>query len=258
MGKNLGQHFLTNRQVVDDIVACGNITPNDTVIEIGPGKGVLTKQLVNKARQVVAVEKDPQLSEKLKKNFRNEIASDTLAVINEDIRDTNLEKTAVKDDNYKIIANIPYYLTSDILRQFLRNHNQPEQMVVLTQKEVAERITCAEGKHSRLSIFVHAYGNPELIKTVEKSSFDPPPNVTSAILQITNISRDFFADTPEKEFFDLVRTGFQHKRKQLKNNLSKRTKNPVRLLKSCDIQPKCRAEQLDISDWECLNNSLQN
>ncbi|PSO45675.1 MAG: ribosomal RNA small subunit methyltransferase A [Parcubacteria group bacterium SW_6_46_9] len=252
MGENLGQHFLTDNQVIEDILDAGEIVASDTILEIGPGNGVLTENLLKKAGRVIAVEKDPKLAEKLQTDFESQIAANKLKILHEDIRDITLEDTEIRTNNYKIIANIPYYLTSDILQQFLAHENQPQRMVLLTQKEVAKRITCADDKHSRLSIFVQAYGNPELVRVVKKNSFNPSPKVDSAILKITNISRDFFADISEKAFFDLIRAGFQHKRKQLKNNLSTHTKSGTKLFGKCDIKKTARAENLTLKDWRCI------
>jgi len=252
MGENLGQHFLTDNQIVDGIVSAGSISRKDAVLEIGPGNGVLTKQLIKEAGHVVAAEKDPGLADRLQTDLKEEITAGTLTVINEDVRDIDLKDTKIGAGNYKIIANIPYYLTSDILREFLAHENQPQRMVLLTQKEVAERITCADDKHSRLSIFVQSYGNPELVRVVKKNNFNPSPKVDSAILKITNISRDFFADISEQSFFELVKQGFQHKRKQLKNNLSTYSKRPAKLLQNCDITKTARAEGLALKDWRCI------
>jgi len=252
MSENLGQHFLADNQVIEDMLDAGDVGADDTILEIGPGNGVLTEKLLKKAGHVVAIEKDPGLADRLRTDLKKQITAGRLTVVNEDVRDIDLKDTIIGTGSYKVIANIPYYLTSDTLREFLVHKNQPQRMVLLTQKEVAERITCVDGKHSRLSIFVEAFGNPELVRVVSKESFSPPPNVNSAILKITDINRDFFVGISEKAFFDLIRAGFQHKRKQLKNNLSTYSERPAKPLQNCNITKTARAERLALKNWRCI------
>jgi 16S rRNA (adenine1518-N6/adenine1519-N6)-dimethyltransferase len=257
MGQNLGQHFLEDESVITDIISAGEISKNDTVLEIGPGKGILTEQLLQQAGRVVAVEKDPELVTVLQEKFTAAIAGNAFGITQGDIRDFNI-KDLIGGDSYKVIANIPYYLTSELIRKLLQSDHQPECVVLLVQKEVAERITAKDGKHSRLSLFAHAYGQPKLIKVVDKNAFSPPPNVDSAILQITNISDDFFVEVDPEVLFKLVRIGFQHSRKTIKNNLlhTYSQENILQALKACGVDPKTRPEQMSLHNWRCLYKNL--
>jgi 16S rRNA (adenine1518-N6/adenine1519-N6)-dimethyltransferase len=257
MSENLGQHFLTNESVVADIISAGEISKNDTVLEIGPGKGVLTERLLQKAGRVVAVEKDPELVKVLQEKFAAAIVGNALNITKGDIRDFDL-KDLIGEDSYKVISNIPYYLTSELIRKLIQSGHQPECIVVLIQKEVAERITVKDGKHNRLSLFVHAYGQPELIKVVDKNALSPPPKVDSAILQVSDISSNFFNSIEPKAFFDLIRVGFQHKRKTIKNNLAHTysQENTLQALDACKVEPQTRPERLSLANWRCLHKKL--
>lgn len=265
MGQKLGQHFLQDESVVEDIVSAGKASGGDTVLEIGPGKGVLTRKLLKAGAEVIAVEKDPGLASKLENKFASAIETDQLQIINEDVRDTDRKDVP---ESYKVVANIPYYLTSELIRSLLTADNKPKRIVLLIQKEVAERITnenkpfdATQGKESILSLSVKAYGQPEYIQTVPAEAFHPPPNVDSAILRIKDISDRFFQenDIDNQQFFRFVKSGFSHKRKQLKNNLDREypAVNIPQTLQSCGLQPTIRAEELTISDWQCLYSSLE-
>ena len=220
--KSLGQHFLTSTRALDVIVEAGELKPTDTVLEIGPGRGVLTEKLLAARCKVLAVEKDDVLCELLKAKFKEEIGSERLILINEDILSYNLEAIS-----YKLVANIPYNITGAILKKFLSSDNQPERMVLLVQKEVAERIVAkkskpfdsAQGKESILSISVKIYGEPGYIERVLAGSFSPPPKVDSAVILISNISKERLAGMGEERFFALLKAGFASKRKKLSSNL---------------------------------------
>lgn len=258
MGKNLGQHFLINDSIADDIVDGAEVSYQDTVLEIGPGKGILTRRLLKEAGQVVAVEKDPQLYKQLTTEFDTAITADKLTLEQGDIRDFTASDLIPADSNYKVVANIPYYLTSELIEKLLTSNCQPTSITLLTQKGVAERITKSSEKHSRLSLFVHAYGNPTYLQTVSKEAFSPAPKVDSALLRISSISNDFFRDIDTDIFFDLIRTGFQHKRKTIKNNLKKGF-DQDRLqtaLKKCDLSSQTRPEKLHLRQWQCLYKYL--
>lgn len=259
IAENLGQHFLEDDEVLDSITQTAGVGDGDTVLEIGPGKGVLTERLLDANAHVTAVEKDPDLYEDLQDTFRSAISTDRLELVNQDIRDFNLETLPA---NYKVVASIPYYLTSQLLRSLLTADNKPQLMVMLVQKELAERITNTE-KNSVLSVSVRAYGEPEYVTTVPKTAFRPAPDVDSAVLSIRNISDQFFrADgMQEDDFFRLVKTGFAHKRKQLANNLAsnqgKSKKTIKNVLKDCHLQPTVRAEKLGVGDWKCVYKQLK-
>lgn len=246
--KSLGQHFLTNTNIVSSIVDAGEVSARDTVLEIGPGRGVLTEELLKREAKVIAVEKDAELLPFLEEKFKKEIANNRLVLINDDILTFQIP------DSYKLIANIPYYITGAIIRKFLTAEHQPSKMVLLVQKEVAERIVARDKKESLLSISVKAYGIPKYIKTVKAGSFTPPPNVDSAILLIEDITRDLFQGVSEDRFFEILHAGFAHKRKQLFGNLRAvfDEKFLEERLKRCSIHKNARAEDLSLNDWKNL------
>jgi len=257
--KSLGQHFLTNSAIVASIAEAGAVSRNDTVLEIGPGKGILTSELLQRGAAVIAVEKDRELIPLLEEKFEKELSTKQLVLINEDILNFKPESYKLKAKNYKLIANIPYYITGAIVRKFLTEKNQPAQMVLLVQKEVAERVVAKNGKESLLSLSVKVYGTPKYIKTVKSGSFTPPPKVDSAILLIENISRDFFGEntsraTTEEKFFGVLHAGFAHKRKQLFGNLKTVFEETVlqEKMEHCGIQKNARAEDLSVNVWKCL------
>lgn len=190
--KSLGQHFLKSHAVVQKMVETAAISREDIVLEIGPGKGVLTKALLECVGKVIAVEKDEQLRPFLENLFQEEIKKGTLELIFGDILQFTKEKPLYKGSSfvkYKVVANIPYYITGEFLRAFLSGDFQPKSMTLLAQKEVAERIVASDGKESVLSISVKTYGVPTYVQTVLAHEFLPPPKVDSAILHISDISK---------------------------------------------------------------------
>lgn len=251
--KSLGQHFLKSRGALLKIVAAAELLPTNTVLEVGPGDGALTSFLLEHAGKVVAVEKDGQLIPILKQKFKNEITSGKLKLVHGDIlnidgaRCWGLQTSgAVPPCDYKIVANLPYYITGQFLRKFLQGDTQPSMMVLLLQKEVAKRIVAADGKESILSISVKCYGTPEYIDTVKAGSFVPPPKMDSAILKISDISKKFFADFTEEKFFTILKKGFAHPRKLLSSNLDL----PASVLTGWDITENARAENVTLEQWK--------
>lgn len=270
--KSLGQNFLTNQSVVDEIVKTAELDFNDnkthfqdTVLEVGPGKGILTQTLLwtlGAEGKVIAVEKDDNLIPFLQERFKKEIKSGKLTLINDDILDFDFKNLELKNGNYKIVANIPYYITGEFLRKTLSSDTQPSQMVLLLQKEVAERIAKSK-KESILSISVKVYGEPKYIKTVKRGNFNPVPKVDSAILSINNISKNFFNNKTvrhsvshsfEKRFFEVVKTGFAHKRKLLMSNLHifVDKEKLEEIFEKIKINKKARAEDLSVDEWRKL------
>ena len=226
-------------RIAERIVLAAHLSPNDTVFEIGPGTGMLTRELLTYAR-VIDIETDKDLSAHIKENFVGDIASQKLTLIEGSVQDFD---PAQLPKGYKVVANIPYYLTGDIMRKFLSAENQPSAMTLLVQKEVAVRIARAK-KESILSLSVKAYGTPKYEFTVPKGAFVPAPKVDSAVLTIQNISRTHFpTKQAEERFFEVIRAGFAHKRKFLSSNLKS-----VGIRLSPDMQ-KVRAEDLSLSDW---------
>lgn len=255
--KSLGQHFLTSQGALVKIVEVGNLKKTDIVLEIGPGRGVLTEKLLAEVKKVIAVEKDDQLFELLGEKFKKEIKNKKLELVHADILDYEPK------GEYKLIANIPYNITGAILEKFLSVVRQPELAVLLVQKEVAERIVAKNNKESILSISVKVYGAPKYIQTVKAGSFSPAPRVDSAILLIENISKKFFEEdlrgsTSEERFFEMLRAGFKSKRKKLSSNLSKTfTKERVgKAFNKMGLDDNLRAEDLSVSGWINLVKNL--
>jgi 16S rRNA (adenine1518-N6/adenine1519-N6)-dimethyltransferase len=249
--KALGQNFLKSAAALRTIIETGEIKSDDVVLEIGPGKGILTEKLLEQAGLVIAVEKDRELFEFLQEKFMQEIKNKKLILVNEDILEFEIESYKVK--SYKIIANIPYNITGAILKKFLTAEKQPVLMVLMVQLEVAQRIigryspsTPLRVKQSILSISVKAYGEPKMIMKVPARYFSPAPKVDSAIISIKNISREFFKKNKieEEKFWEIVKKGFAHKRKKLSSNL----KNASPDLSLAQLGNK-RAEDLALEDW---------
>ena len=252
--KSLGQNFLIQPQIVKEIVTASGAEEGEVIVEIGPGTGLLTKDLLTTGAKVIAVEKDDRLVETLKETFGEYIDSGKLELIHGDILDTNLNLST----KYKVVANIPYYITGKIIRIFLEKQNKPQSMTVLVQKEVAERIVSKDQKESLLSISVKAYGIPKYVRTVKAGNFSPIPKVDSAILNIENISDKNFKHSSETNFFEILHMGFSSKRKKLFKNLKKNNKEGSldHAFETCGIEKGLRGEDLSIDDWICLVNKL--
>lgn len=244
--KSLGQNFLMHARIAERIALAATLTHEDIAFEIGPGTGMLTKELLKLAKQVIALEADAELVKALQSDFSEEIAAGRLVLIHGDVRAFDI---ATLPKGYALVANIPYYLTGEIFRMFLEARNQPSSMTLLVQKEVAERIVRSK-KESILSLSIRAYGTPKYEFTVPRGAFVPAPSVDSAVLSIRNISRMNFSDyAEERRFFELIRAGFAHKRKLVINNLT------TVGLSTTGIPPKARAEDLSIEAWLALARS---
>ncbi|MES2314623.1 MAG: 16S rRNA (adenine(1518)-N(6)/adenine(1519)-N(6))-dimethyltransferase RsmA [Patescibacteria group bacterium] len=269
--KSLGQHFLNSKHVLDQIIAAGNIVAGQNILEIGPGTGILTTELLKSGALVIAVEKDDRAISLLKEKFAAEISSGHLKLIHGDILDENLltfdssllSSFFLPPSSYSLIANIPYYITGAILEKFLEHEPRPQKMVLLVQKEVADRIiarpeqSTGKSKESILSISVKVFGTPKMIAKVPPGAFTPPPTVDSAILSIENISADAFKEALNinplaiTQFFTIVKAGFAHKRKVLKRNLEVvLAKEDIdRIWKQIGLDDKVRAEDLTPQNW---------
>ncbi len=224
--KSLGQNFLRSPKALKDIVDAARLEKGDLVLEIGPGEGTLTAALLQNENnvRVIAIEKDDRLIPILHEKFAIEIKEDRFTLIHGDILELpldskELKSLGIKDKNFKVVANIPYYITGAILPMLLGEKIQPSKAVVLVQKEVAERTVARDGKQSILSVSVKVYGKASIAAKVPRGAFVPAPNVDSAVLVIDDISKDFFKKVSEKDFFKVVKTGFAHKRKLLGTNL---------------------------------------
>jgi 16S rRNA (adenine1518-N6/adenine1519-N6)-dimethyltransferase len=249
--KSLGQNFLKSEPALRKIIEAGEIKDTDTVLEIGPGKGALTKKLLEKAGTVVAVEKDYALAALLREKFAEQLKEGKFVLIEEDILNFDPSSLCQDGQTYKIIANIPYNITGAILKKFLTAEHQPERMVLMVQHEVAKRIVARDGKESVLSISVKAYGEPKVIMKVPARYFSPAPKVDSAVILITDISRKTFINSgiSEENFWETVKAGFAHKRKKLSGNL-KGLINPEK--SNILAAGNKRAENLSLGDWIAL------
>jgi len=253
--KGLGQHFLVDGAYLKYILTAAELSNNDVVIEVGPGLGVLTAELVERAGWVVAIEKDDNLSHLLEENLASH---DNVKVMNRDILEVELGTIFSEyfpdrqPPQYKVVANLPYYITSPVLRHFLEGSVKPQSMVVMVQKEVARQITAKPGDMSLLSIAVQLYGRPKIIKYVPARAFYPAPEVDSAILKIDVYPRPA-VDVDTDSFFTLVKAGFSAARKQLVNPLSHRLVLPkaevLSILEKAGIDPSRRAETLSLEEW---------
>lgn len=257
--KSLGQNFLKSKQALSQIVEAADITANDIVLEIGPGKGVLTEKLLFFGGKVVAVEKDRELIEVLKEKFKSEIENNRLDLIEGDILEFDPKVLSFyKDLTYKVVANIPYYITGAILRKFLEGDHKPESMVLLVQKEVAERIVAKGGKESILSLSVKAFGAPKYVAKVPKKYFSPAPKVDSAIISIEDISTKRLKSLPESAFFEVVKAGFAHKRKILIKNLETLAQRAKldEIFEKLSISKKVRSEDVPFESWAQLSGEI--
>ncbi len=254
--KELGQNFLKSKLAISKMIASAELTSKDTVLEIGPGKGVLTRALLDTGCTVFAVEKDAELVTFLQHTFENELVSGQLHLVQDDIRNFNSKISGILPPTYKLVANIPYYITGEILELFLSGTHKPERVILLVQKEVAQRIVARDGKESILSMSVKVFGTPKLVMNVPKKYFSPAPKVDSAILLITDITSNLSADD-EKKFFTLVKAGFAHKRKQLVPNLAHLVPKDVlvQFLNEHGHSTSARAEELSVKDWIGLVSS---
>ncbi|PIR78130.1 MAG: ribosomal RNA small subunit methyltransferase A [Candidatus Magasanikbacteria bacterium CG10_big_fil_rev_8_21_14_0_10_36_16] len=250
--KKYGQNYLMTKIYIDKMLEAGEINKEDLVVEVGLGFGVLTFALVEKAGKVVAFEIEQKL-----KDYWEENKSENLEIVWGDVmrkfNEVNLKK-------YKLIANLPYQITSGILRMFLEMENKPEKIVVMVQKEVAERITAKKGDMSVLAISVQYYGQPRVVAKVTKGNFWPSPKVDSAVLLIDNIKSPQ-NDFSDEYFFTVVKAGFVQKRKQLWRNLSQGLNLDGEKIKSI-LQEICgndkiRAEELGVEEWVKIANNIK-
>ncbi len=255
--KSLGQHFLNNTHVPTLMAEAGGVKKGDIVLEIGPGTGVLTRELLKTGAKVIAIEADIRAVEVLHESFDAEIMAKMLTIVHGDVRTLDLLALGLRPRAYKLIANIPYYLSGFLFRMFLEHEIQPSDMVFLVQREVAERIA-RDKKESLLSLSVKVFGTPKYIKTVGKGNFTPPPKIDSAVIAIRNISKDNFARIPQEFFFAVLHEGFKSKRKQLFGNLSTLVEREklVHIFSALGISEKVRGEDLSLSLWITLVETL--
>lgn len=247
--KSLGQHWLDDDASLDAMLAAAKVNSLDTVLEIGPGPGTLTRKLAAKARQVVAVEFDETLAQKLPER----VSGNNVQVVRQDILRFDLNTLPA---GYKVVANIPYYLTSKVLRMLCEHPNHLSRGALLVQKEVAERVCAPAGDMSLLSVSVQFYCEAHLGRLVPAVLFTPPPKVDSRILQLTFRDQPLFPGTDIQVFFRLVKAGFSQRRKTLLNSLSAglhlERLQTTQLLEAAGISPTSRAQTLDLAAWHRL------
>ncbi|MFA6295895.1 MAG: 16S rRNA (adenine(1518)-N(6)/adenine(1519)-N(6))-dimethyltransferase RsmA [Patescibacteria group bacterium] len=253
--KVLGQNFLENEAIVDKMLKSAELSLQDIVLEVGPGQGAITSKLYPKVKQVIAVEKDGELVKYLENKFKN---AKNLKILEGDILKSQYSIFNIQ--SYKIVSNLPFYLTSRFLRVFLELQNKPSLMVLIIQKEVAERICDQPPQASLLSNSVQFYGKPEIIDIVPKENFNPIPEVDAAIIKINVFKEPKIKVDNVDEFFKILKIGFSQKRKQLHNNFSSglhiSKEEAKKLLQNCGINPERRAQTLSLEEWEKLYKLL--
>lgn len=251
--KNLGQHWLHDRDILKRIADEAALMPEDTVLEIGPGLGTLTSELLRRSAGVVAVEFDPDLARKLPGQFPGK----NLRVVCGDILSFDL--TALPA-GYKVVANVPYYITSKIVQLLMTAKNKPSVAVLLVQKEVAERLAARPGDMSVLAVSAQVYADVSLGRVVPAGLFTPPPQVDSQVVIFRTRSESRIPDIMERELFRVVKAGFSAKRKKLRSSLSGGLGVPKdkaeQWLKKADLDPDARAENLSVADWRRLTEVI--
>jgi 16S rRNA (adenine1518-N6/adenine1519-N6)-dimethyltransferase len=255
--KSLGQNWLVDESALARIAAVAQLVPQDTVLEIGPGLGSLTRHLARAAGRVIAVELDAALIPALHHSLAD-YANVTL--VQGDILHTDLSELIGPDPCYKVVANLPYYITSAVIRHLLEAQARPSLIVLTVQLEVAQRITAAPGKLSLLAVSVQFYGRPTLVTHIKPSSFYPVPKVDSAVVRIEPYRHPAVDVTDRDEFFAVVKAGFSQKRKQLHNALAAGLARPqadiAAALERAGVDGRRRAETLALDEWASLTNAL--
>lgn len=255
--KSLGQHFLNSDYVPKKMCDAADVQKEDVILEIGPGTGVLTKELLTRGAKVVAVEADLRAISSLEKSFSDEIARNQLIIHHHDARKLNVADFSLKNKDFKVVSNIPYYLSGFLFRNLLDAEHQPTTLVFLIQKEVAARIA-KDKKESLLSLSIKVFGNPTYICTIKKGHFTPPPKIDSAIIVVKDINKKNLQKTSSEVFFQILHLGFGQKRKQLLGNLAKEFSQQKlkQIFTELKIPPKIRAEDLVLSTWIQIANKL--
>jgi 16S rRNA (adenine1518-N6/adenine1519-N6)-dimethyltransferase len=254
--KKLGQNFLVNPAVLEQIVKAADLKPSDSVLEIGPGLGILTEQLAKRANNVTAVELDRSIIPVLQKNLGN--------AMNVEIVHADALKTALPSHPYKVVANIPYYITSPLLNHFLQPRKpeelRPSLLVLLVQKEVAQKICARDGDHSVLSLQVHVFGKPSMVYSVGKGSFFPQPKVDSAVIRIETYPEPRVSDVGL--FFRMIKGAFSQKRKKLSNTLPNalnlKPADAAEFFRMSGVSPDARPQNISLDGWNALIQAYGN
>lgn len=256
--KRWGQNFITDPRILESIVAAGDVTPNDLVLEIGPGMGHLTRVLARHGAQVVSVEIDPDLTVKLRQDLSS---IPNVQIVQGDIltrppADWITQALGGRPTTFKVIANIPYYITSAILRHVLEAAHRPSLIVLMVQREVAQRMLAKPPEMNLLAVSVQFFARPRIVRVIAPGAFFPRPKVESAVVKMEILDHPPLPPQDLPRFFELVHAGFGEKRKQLRNSLARGLKiqpdQAVRLLLSAHIDPTRRAETLNLDEWGVL------
>lgn len=258
--KKWGQHFLVNKEILKKIIKTANLKKGDVILEIGSGTGILTFELAKKVKKVIAIEKDKNLAKILNDELKKRELKN-VEIICGDVLKINFDFILVTAYKYKIVANLPFYITSPVIRRFLEIKNKPKLMILLVQKEVAQRICAEPPRMNLLAVSVQFYSKPEIISYVSKKSFWPQPEVNSAILKISKICKKIPSVNTDL-FFKIVKIGFSHPRKKILNNFVKGLKlNKEQVetwLKKNKIAPNQRVENIPLKSWIKLTKSFRN
>ncbi len=251
--KALGQYFLVDRRILNRIAASADLSPHDLVVEVGPGRGALTRLLAPRVSRVVAVELDENLAAALPSRLG---CPESLSVVAADARTVPLSRLAPAQQDYKVVANLPYYAANPIVRRFLEAGHPPRLLVVMVQREVAESMTARAGAMTLLSVATQFYAAPRLVCPVPPHAFRPSPGVASAVVRLELREQPATSVDNPTAFFGLVRAGFSAPRKQLRNSLSHGLALPGavagQLLADVNIDPRRRAETLTLEEWGAL------
>ena len=255
--KKLGQNFLINEQIIDEIIEKSQITQEDTVLEIGPGLGSLTKELLSNAKRVIAVELDENMVKILGNRFNNE----NLEIINEDILKINLNEITKKYGKIKVVANLPYYITTPIVMKLLEEEYQIESITVMVQKEVGERLCAVPGSRDfgAVTLGVNYYSSAKIIIDVPKDNFLPVPEVDSCVIKLDILEAPPVELKDKKRFFRLIKAAFSQRRKTINNSLASGEFSKEEILNTLEklkLDPKLRAENLSIQDFANITNEL--
>jgi 16S rRNA (adenine1518-N6/adenine1519-N6)-dimethyltransferase len=262
--KSLGQNFLTDQRALERIVEAAELGPEDIVLEIGPGLGALTRRLAAEAGRVVTVELDQRLVEVLKQTAAAKADLPNVEIIHGDILELNpadLLERQMTSFQYKVVANLPYYITSAILRHLLTAEVRPRLMVVTVQLEVARRIIAEPDDMSLLAVSVQFYGRPRIVTRIKAGAFYPSPQVDSAVIRIDLGDRPVVEVDDADRFFEIVRAGFAQRRKQLRNALAAELGLPAsevaQALSRAGVNPRRRAQTLSLEEWARVWREMQ-
>lgn len=254
--KRFGQNFLTSEHVLQQIINAAEITDQDTIVEIGPGLGVLTHELTQRAKKVITIEMDHEMVSILKKTLAREPTAKNLTILEQDALRFNISADpTLNHEPYKLVANLPYNVATPLLKKFLVDaiptNSQPTRIVVLVQKEVAEKACAKPGDHNVLSLTLQPFGTASIIASVPPSSFYPSPKVTSSILLITPYETPLLPENLTKSYFRFIHAAFSQKRKMLGKSLQQIVpKEAIReLLSKANIPPEIRPQELTIDHW---------